>query len=55
MGGRGGLLGILVLPITTGTEWGRCPALSVVLEDTRECGVLGKMDQRRCQMWQLLC
>lgn len=55
MGARGDLLGILVLPITTGTEWGKCPALSVVLEGTGECGVLGGMGQRHCQMWQLLC
>lgn len=55
MGARGDLLGVLVLPITTGTEWGKCPTLSVVLENTRDCGVLGGMDQRRCQMWQLLC
>lgn len=55
MGARGDLLGMLVLPITTGTEWGRCPVLSVALEDTGECGVLGRMDQRHCQMWQFLC
>lgn len=36
MGARGDLLDILVLPITTGTELGKCPALSVVLEDTGE-------------------